>query len=113
MLHEIWNSICQRPVLWTGKLGKGQSITVPDLSKYTLLLMSDASGNLVLCWKSDRYVFGLSTWTLYAGFSTYSLAAECNGDVLTIVNCVRANHYYDSGHSGVGEVTITSIVGII
>lgn len=100
-------------VLWTGSAGKGKTITVPNLSKYSLIRIRAVYGDFLVNTSTGRVrgVYGDrsgSSDTLVTGL----LFASISGDSLTINNCNWVVHSPSGSHGAISQTTITEIIGI-
>lgn len=71
----------------------GQSVTVPNLSNYTLFLVTDSKGDTELGYKSDGSVIQTSLWLMrdmsklrivLRSESTYAYSDFCNFNFLAL-----------------------------
>ena len=100
-------------VLWTGSAGKGKTITVPNLSKYSLIRIKAVYGDFLVNTSAGRVrgIYGDrqgSSDTLVTGL----LFASISGDSLTINNCNWVVHSPSGSHGAISQTTITEIIGI-
>lgn len=100
-------------VLWTGTAGKGETITVTNLSKYSLIRIRSLYGDAIVDTSTNRVrgIFG----DRYGGTDTLCtglIYANISGDKINLYHCNYIFHYPSSSHSAITQITITEVRGI-
>lgn len=97
-------------LLWSGSWTTG-SISVPDVSKYSILIFVNNSGvasGIVL--GSSINAFGIKNDT--DDQVTCAVAANINGNTISLTNAYALQHTSNSDHATASTITITAIYGI-